>query len=458
MKTLYTFIFASFLFSSIQAQTFIGDTEVETRNVVTNLTVPWEIMWGPDNYIWFTERTGKVSRVNPETGDLFQLLDISAAHNFSEGGLLGMALHPGFDSNPQVFLVYSYQSDGGGIEERLVRYTYDGTALVSPEILIDNIEGAANHNGSRLVIDPADNTLYMTTGDATNQDLPQDLSSLNGKILRLNLDGTVPEDNPFRDSYVWTSGHRNPQGLVLSPNGYLYSSEHGPSTDDEINLIEKGKNYGWPTVKGFCDMQNEKDFCADSNVVEPLFAWTPTIATAGLDFYTHDAIPEWQGKLLLVTLKESDLRSFTLGNNGRSITGEDIWFNGEYGRLRDLCISPDGRVFIATSTRDGRGDPGPEDDRIIEIKAVSANQVTTVNQQKNWNVFPNPVTGNVINIISPGNSEYDIVVYNSTGMKISEFPGLAGKSNQITAPEQSGMYILELISVEYTVRKKVTRF
>ena len=144
----------------------------------------------------------------------------------------------------------------------------------------------------------------MTTGDAQQQPQAQNPASLNGKILRLNLDGTIPANNPTPGSPVYTLGHRNPQGLVQLPNGRIYSSEHGPNNDDEINQIEAGRNYGWPNVEGYCDLPAEATFCAANNVREPLTVWTPTIAPAGLTYYDHPAIPGWRGSLLLAVLKD----------------------------------------------------------------------------------------------------------------------------------------------------------
>ena len=235
-----------------------------------------------------------------------------------------MVLHPDFINNPYVFVVYNYL-ESSSIKERLVKYTYSNGELVSPVTLLEGIAGASNHNGSRLVID-ADNKIYMTTGDAGNTSISQDLNSLNGKVLRLNLDGSVPEDNPFPGSYIWTWGHRNAQGLVISPAGIMYSSEHGPSSDDEVNIIEKGRNYGWPDVKGFCDGVSETQFCADSNVFEPIAAWTPTLAVAGTDFYDHNAIPEWKNSLLVTSLKASRVVALKLSQDGRSVIQEEAFF------------------------------------------------------------------------------------------------------------------------------------
>ena len=185
------------------------------------------------------------------------------------------------------------------------------------------------------------------------------ISSLNGKILRLNLDGTVPADNPIHGNPLWTKGNRNAQGLVFA-NNILYESEHGPDSDDEINIIEKGRNYGWPTVKGFCDNGSEKTFCAANNVKEPIKAWTPTAALSGMDYYNDTLIPEWKNSLLVVALKNSRLYQLKLNAAHNAITETNEFFNGVFGRMRDVCISPDGKVYICTSNGDG--------DKIVEIK------------------------------------------------------------------------------------------
>ena len=360
------------------SQVYIGNTEIDTSTIVTNLQVPWEILWGPDDHIWLTERTGTISRLNPETSELTELITIEDVYARGECGLLGMVLHPDFITHPYVYVVYNY-FESPDIKERLVRYTYSDGLLGSPFIMLDEITAASNHSGSRLVID-ADQKLYMTTGDASDTSLPQDLSSLNGKVLRMNLDGSVPEDNPFPGSYVWTLGHRNPQGLVISPLGIMYSSEHGPSSDDEVNILEKGRNYGWPNVLGFCSEPGELQFCADSNIMEPIAAWTPTLAVAGTDFYSHVSIPEWQNSLLVTSLKASSVTALQLSPDGRTVLREDLFFQNWFGRLRDLCISPDGRVFLAVSNRDGRGTVRTGDDRIVEIVGLNTGQYCTKEQ------------------------------------------------------------------------------
>ena len=370
------------------SQIFIGNTEIDTTSIVTSLDTPWEILWGPDDYIWLTERYGRISRLNPETGVITELITIGDVYESGESGLLGMVLHPDFVNHPYVYVVYNYL-DSGDIKERLVRYTYSGGVLSSPLTLLEGIDGQVNHDGSRLVID-SNQKLFMTTGDAlSDATYPQSLTALNGKVLRMNLDGSVPDDNPISGSYIWTWGHRNPQGLVISPLGIMYSSEHGPSSDDEVNIIEKGRNYGWPYVLGFCDEPTEMTFCADSNVMEPIAAWTPTLAVAGTDFYHQGAIPEWQNTLLVTSLKASRVTALELSPDGRSVINEASFFQDWWGRLRDICISPDGRVFLAVSNRDGRGTVRDGDDRIVEITALSNNQYC--NKEESVTICPGDI-------------------------------------------------------------------
>jgi glucose/arabinose dehydrogenase len=267
---------------------------------------------------------------------------------------------------------------------------------------MDDIRGYWNHDGARIWIDSNDETMYLAMGDRAVTQTAQDLDSYNGKILRMNLDGSVPEDNPFKGSHVWSYGHRNPQGLIMH-NGILYSAEHGPNTDDELNIIEKGRNYGWPHVNGYCDQPSEMDYCEKNNVVEPILSMSPqrTYAVCGIDFYDHDLIEEWKNSVLVVALKDRMLVQVKLDPTGREVLEENFYFKGKYGRLRDVCVSPDGRVFLGTSNRDGRGSPGATDDRIIEIKPKS----TSVEEESRGELrcFPNPAD-DVINIDFGGGS------------------------------------------------------
>ncbi|HMI77618.1 MAG TPA: PQQ-dependent sugar dehydrogenase [Ferruginibacter sp.] len=333
---------------------------IESRVITSNLNFPWEILWGPDSTLWITERLGTVSRVNPVTGAVTPLITIPDVTSYTDfNGLLGMVLHPQFNTNPEVFVVYNY-GPRTNYKEKVVRYTYNGTTLTNPMIIVDNLKGidsgSAIHNGSRLLITP-DLKLFITTGDAQDTTLPQNMSSLNGKTLRVNLDGTIPADNPFPGSPVWTLGHRNVQGIVMV-GSTLYISEHGPNSDDEINVLEKGRNYGWPFVRGICNLPDEITFCTANNVVQPIISWTPTIAPCGIDYYTSDYIPQWKNSFLMTTLK--DMRLKQLKVSGTAMTEISDFFVNQYGRIRDLAISPQGKVYICT-------DNGNNGDVIVEI-------------------------------------------------------------------------------------------
>ena len=364
---------------SVGSEDTVVRTPLVTRNVVTGLRIPWEILWGRDNRIWLTEREGNVKRVDPETGEVRLLLRIPGVLERMNNGLLGMALHPNFVDSPYVYLVYSYQHPevAHRILQRLVRYEYHCTTdtLLNPMVLIDSIEASAEHMGSRVVITP-DRHILITTGDADGLWDPQGLDNLSGKVLRINIDGTIPQDNPWIDQpwpagLVWSRGHRNPQGMVLLPDGRLYASEHGPWTDDEVNRIRGGADYGWPSVEGYCNLPYEIEYCSEHDIAEPAITWTPTIAPCGLDYYDHDAIPEWKGGVLMGTLKHKRLLFMRFDDDGERVTGTEEYFPLEYGRIRDLCIAPDGRVFLATSNHDRLGVPAPEDDRIIEIRSAN---------------------------------------------------------------------------------------
>lgn len=337
---------------------------METRVLNNTLNYPWEILWAPDNMIWFTEREGRVKKMNPETGVVTLIAtigEVATTTNFN--GLLGMAIHPQFSSNPYVYLVYNYFDTHGNYMEKIVRYTYDGTTLGSPLILVDGILGRIGgpfiHNGSRLVIGP-DMKLYATTGDVNQRDvLPQNTAKLNGKVLRVNLDGSIPSDNPYGNA-VWSFGHRNSQGLTYGNNRW-YSSEHGETTDDEINIIDKARNYGWPSVEGYCNLPAEKTFCTANNVREPIYAWTPVIAPSGIAYYNNNKIAQWKNSLLVASLKGQKLVQMKLSDDGSKVEGVHEYFNNQFGRLRDVAVSPDGIVYICT-------DNGNNKDMIIEVK------------------------------------------------------------------------------------------
>ena len=404
--------------STLNSQTITLDSTVLTeREVAIGIEVPWEILWGPDDHIWATERRGRVLRINPENGNIQTLLNIQSQvwNNGGEPGLLGMALHPDFLNTPVVFLVYNYIV-GNNIRERLVSFDWTGANLTNETILLNNIPGGNIHNGSRLLI-TTDNKILMTTGDTGDQNLSQSLFSLNGKVLRLELDGSVPQDNPINGSYIYSYGHRNPQGLAYGPNGQIYSSEHGASTSDEFNMIEPNRNYGWPDVQGTCNTPSEISFCNSNNVREPLDEWTPCVAVNGLAYFEHPAIPEWKGKMLMAVLggfaQDPRLSVLSFNGDGTEVLGEEKYFTS-FGRIRDVCINPhNGAVYFATN---GNFYPSFGPNELIEYRnldyiVTSTNNPTAKDQFVE--VFPNPVKGNA-NLRFSDNFigfEYELISY-----------------------------------------------
>ncbi len=292
---------------------------------------------------------------------------------FSQGeaGLLGLSLDPDFDTNKMVYIYYTYTNSTGQILNRISRLTENNGQLGNETVLLDGIRGASIHDGGRLKIGP-DGKLYATTGDAGNRQLSLDLSSLNGKILRLNLNGTVPIDNPDPTSPVYSYGHRHPQGLAWDTAGHLVASEHGPTgvfpnpcCNDEINLILPGHNYGWPVVYGTA---------GDPSFTDPILSTgSATWAPSGMTFYSASKIPEWRGKFLVATLRGRHLRVLDIRfTSTPQVVSSTAFFTDAYGRLRDVVQGPDGYVYVATSNRDGRGTANQGDDKILKITAASS--------------------------------------------------------------------------------------
>jgi glucose/arabinose dehydrogenase len=344
-----------------------GQEAFTATTFVSGLDTPWDLAWGPDGMIWVSERGGRISRVDPATGQR-TLAGTLSVRESGEGGLMGMAFHPDFAREPWV---YAMHTEGGIIRNsnRLVRMRWDGRALGRPEPVLVGVPAAGIHNGSRLAFGP-DRMLYVTTGDAGSADDAQDRRSLAGKIFRLTPEGRAAPGNPFGDG-VWSYGHRNPQGLVFHPTtGVLYETEHGPGDNDEVNIIRRGGNYGWPDVHGRCDddVGQEREFCRQHSVIEPIAMWTPTIAPTGADFYTSDRIPGWRGSLLFTSLRAGTLWRLTLSSDGTRVTNTERLLVERFGRLRDVLVAPNGDVYLATSNRDGRGSPDRDDDRIIRLR------------------------------------------------------------------------------------------
>jgi glucose/arabinose dehydrogenase len=339
---------------------------VET--VVTNVEVPWSIVWTPDGRMLFTERAGRVrvydkGKLQPQP--LFTVPDVEPT---GESGLMSIALHPHFSTNHLLFLSYAYRANNQNV--RVVRYREAETGLTDRKVILENIPAAQNHAGCRLRFGP-DAKLYITTGDATRRDLAQRLDSLAGKILRVNDDGTIPADNPFvgqqnARSEIWSYGHRNPQGIDWQPaTQLLFETEHGPSGfdgpdgGDEVNIVEKGKNYGWPLIH---------HTQTGAGLESPLLEYTPACAPASGMFYRGTQFPAFRGNFFFGCLVGTRIIRVVL--DGRRVVNQENLLKGKYGRIRDVAEGPDGYLYFSTSNRDGRGSPAADDDRIIRLVPV----------------------------------------------------------------------------------------
>lgn len=345
----------------------LGESALKVEVLTDSLTVPWDLDVDSEGFLWVAEQEGKVSRINLQTGEQQYLLQILEVWKVRTSGLLGMVAHPDFSKNPFLYLNYTVKKDSL-IQSKLVRYTYKGDTLVEPKVLLE-IEGGTSHNGSRLAFGP-DGKLYWATGDKHDYTYAQNRGKLNGKILRLNPDGSIPADNPDPTSAVWAWGFRNMQGLAFSTSGKLYTSEHGDAIEDEVNLIQKSGNYGWPAIEGKHDLPDEIEFAKTYQTLEPIRSWTPVIAPAGMTYYGAETVPEWKNTLLLTTLKGKSLRILFLSADGLSIDSEEILFENRYGRLRDVALGPDGEIYLSTSNQDWNPQPGfplSGDDKILKI-------------------------------------------------------------------------------------------
>jgi len=334
-----------------------GPVETVVETVATGLDTPWDLEFAPDGRLFVTERPGRVRVI--ENGELVEqpVLTVDIATNTAEGGLLGIAVDPNFERNGYIYVMYTYDGADDASPNRISRFKLREDRALEEQVLVSDIPGAAIHDGGRLSFGP-DGKLYATTGDAAATENAQSLESLSGKILRMNPDGSVPDDNPFPDSLVYSLGHRNPQGLAWRPGDEeLFSTEHGARGNDEVNRIHAGENYGWPLVEGD---EHSGEYRA------PLAFYNPSIAPSGATFYNNDAIPQWRGSFFFTTLRGEHLHRLVLDDEYQ-VAEQERLFEGEYGRLRAVEAGPDSALYFATSNRDGRGDPSEEDDRILRV-------------------------------------------------------------------------------------------
>ena len=314
-----------------------GGTEV----VAAGLEAPWSIQKAGEAF-YISERAGSVAVYKDGKTERQETELKEELSDLAEAGLLGFLLDSDFEKNRKAFAYYTYEQDGKPVN-RIVTLRQEGSIWKETETLLDGIPGGDFHHGGRIAIGP-DDKLYAATGDARKPETAQDLKSLGGKILRMNQDGTIPEDNPFGESYVFSYGHRNPQGLAWDQEGRMYSTEHGESARDELNEIKPGENYGWPVIEG--DEQKE-------GMQSPLIhSKDDTWAPSGLSW--HD------GNLYFAALRGEALKKYELKEEKL----EDA--DSGKGRIRDILIDGDSLYFISNNT-DGRGDPKTEDDKLYKI-------------------------------------------------------------------------------------------
>ena len=342
-----------------------SQTPFRVETVIANLEVPWSIVWAPDGRMFFTERPGRIrvfEKGQLKAVPLFVVPDVEPS---GESGLMSIALHPQFETNHFLYVSYAYKESGQQV--RVVRYRETSSGLTERKMITEKLPAAQFHAGCRLSFGP-DGKLYVTTGDATERSLAQRLDSLAGKTLRLNDDGTVPADNPFVGQAnarpeIWTFGHRNAQGIAWQPGtNLMFQTEHGPSGfdgpggGDEVNIVERGKNYGWPLIHH----RQTKE-----GLESPLLEYTPACAPASAAFHRATTFPQFRNNLFFGCLRGERIVRVVL--DGRRVVIQEDLLTGKYGRIREVAEGPDGAIYFSTSNRDGRGTPAPDDDRILRL-------------------------------------------------------------------------------------------
>jgi len=327
-------------------------TEYSNESVqilATNLEKPWAIDFADDK-IFVTEKVGRVRVI--ESGVFLDdpLATLRVANVFG-GGLLGIAVHPAFDNNHFIYVYYTYEKDGT-LWNKILRITELNNKLDAAKTIFDNMPGSVHNNGGIMKFGP-DGKLYVGTGSISESSHgPQDIQSLEGKILRLNDDGTIPNDNPFSDSPIFSFGHMNPKGLGWDNEGNLFVTEMGPSKNDEINLVQPGGNYGWP----------EQECSGNEEFIDPIVCYDPAIEPGGIVFYYGDKI-KLDNPLVLASLRASQLFNLEIDDEVKSQTS----ILSGIGRIRDVAVGPDNHLYLITSNTDGKGFPDASDDKLLRI-------------------------------------------------------------------------------------------
>ena len=356
----------------------------EVDTLARGLTVPWDIVFLPDGSFLFTERPGRVRLYKNNHLQDKPLLELKDVEVRGKMGLLGACLHPQFASNSFVYLAYNYRMEQNTYL-KVMRYRYLKDSLIYESMIIDSIPGSFNHTGCRLVFGP-DQKLYITTGDADVPRLAQDTKALNGKILRLNDDGSIPADNPFINNdtarrEIWTYGHRNSQGIAFQPgSGILFNSEHGPNHGDEVNLVQKGHNYGWPVIH-----HREAAEGMETSFME----FSPAIGPAEAIFYKGNAFPQLKNNLLVGCMRGEAILRIQL--DGQKLVAHEFLFKNRFGRIRAVAEGPEGYIYISTSQVDppesnlAAGSSGY--DLLLRMRPAGKNLIQTPSSKKKVTSF-----------------------------------------------------------------------
>jgi glucose/arabinose dehydrogenase len=337
---------------------------IKVEKFAENLYVPWSILFTSADRILITERNGNIRVIQNGILSSSPLKNFPEVSTGSEEGLMGLCADPDYQNNHYIYVSYAYEK-GGDMSVKVERYTDEGNVLSKGAVIIDNLPGAKNHCGCRIKFGP-DKKIYITVGDATDREYAQDMNKMNGKLLRINSDGSIPSDNPFSGSPIWSLGHRNSQGIDWYPGtNILYSTEHGPSGfdgpggGDEVNIVYKGMNYGWPVVHH----KEHKDGMQD-----PVLEFTPAVAPASGMFYKSGVIPEFKNNFFFGCLRgEGIIRVIIDPNNPANVLSYDKMKEIDFGRIREIEEGPDGAIYFSTSNKDGRGKINDGDDKIYRI-------------------------------------------------------------------------------------------
>lgn len=340
--------------------------EYEIVEFARNLDTPWSMVFTSNERLLVSERGGRILEIINGKVNTTPLIQLSEVVEIAESGLMGITIHPNYSQNKYVYACMTYRS-GGGMADKIERFIDNGNSLVRDSLILESFPAARFHAGCRIGFGP-DGKLYVTTGDATVREDAQNLDSLAGKILRMNDDGSVPPDNPF-GTLVWSYGHRNPQGIAWHPeSGALFETEHGPSGNDgpgggdEINIIKKGANYGWPIVS------HEQSAPGMEN---PKLVFTPAEAPAGAAFYSGKIFPQFKNNFFFTALRGAGLFRVVISkDNPEEIVSYEKMGEVNFGRIRDVIEGPDGLIYFSTSNRDGRGNPRDGDDKIYRFEPV----------------------------------------------------------------------------------------